>query len=67
LRGDRDGRVLGVDGAAIDRLYACGNDLGSIFRGTYPGPGTTLGPALVFAWRAAMHAAGRARADPPVS
>ena len=24
--------------------------------GAYPGPGTTLGPGLVFAYRAAMHA-----------
>jgi hypothetical protein len=29
--------------------------MASIFRGTYPGPGITLGPALVFAYLAAMH------------
>jgi 3-oxosteroid 1-dehydrogenase len=57
LRGDEDGRVLDEGGAPIEGLYACGNDMASIFRGTYPGPGTTLGPAVVFAWRAAMHAA----------
>ena len=38
-------------------LYACGNDMGSIMAGTYPGPGTTLGPAMVFGYRAAKHAA----------
>ncbi len=56
---DSDSRVLRADGSAIDGLYACGNDAVSIFEGTYPGPGTTLGPALVFGWRAAMHAARR--------
>ena len=59
LRGDGDGRVLDAQGKPIEGLYACGNDLASIFRGTYPGPGTTLGPAIVFGWRAAMHAAKR--------
>ena len=59
LRGDGDGRVLDAQGKPIQGLYACGNDLASIFRGTYPGPGTTLGPAIVFGWRAAMHAAKR--------
>lgn len=58
LRGDRDGRVLDGDGTPIEGLYACGNDLASMFRGTYPGPGTTLGPAMVMAWRVAKHAAG---------
>jgi hypothetical protein len=28
--------------------------------GTYAGPGITLGPAIVFAYRAARHAAARA-------
>lgn len=59
LRGDKDGRVLDDTDRAIPGLYACGNDLSSIFRGTYPGPGTTLGPAIVFAWRLAQHAAHR--------
>jgi len=60
LRIDTDARVLRSDGEVLPGLYACGNDATSIFEGTYPGPGTTLGPALVFGWRAAMHAAGRA-------
>ena len=59
LPGDDDGRVLTGDGQPIPGLYACGNDLASVFRGTYPGPGTTLGPALVFGWRIARHAAAR--------
>ncbi|HET7912215.1 MAG TPA: FAD-binding protein, partial [Pseudolabrys sp.] len=40
----------------IPGLYACGNDMASVMAGSYPGPGTTLGPAIVFACRAAMHA-----------
>ena len=59
LKADADGRVLDGNGAPIPGLYACGNDMASIMRGTYPGPGITLGPALVFAWRAAMAAAGK--------
>lgn len=51
LATDRDGRVLGDAGAAIAGLYACGNDAASIMLGTYPGPGTTLGPAVVFGYR----------------
>ena len=51
-----DGQVLGKDDTPIPGLYACGNDMASIMAGTYPGPGTTLGPAMVFGYRAAMHA-----------
>jgi len=47
------GQVIGRGGAPIHGLYACGNDMGSIMAGTYPGPGTILGPAIVFAHRAA--------------
>jgi succinate dehydrogenase/fumarate reductase flavoprotein subunit len=59
LSTDADARVLNQDGEAIAGLYACGNDMASIMRGTYPGPGITLGPALVFGYRAAMAAAGK--------
>lgn len=52
-----DGQVLDGDKAPIPGLYACGNDMGSVMAGAYPGPGTTLGPAIVFGWRVAMHAA----------
>ncbi len=57
LETDEDARVLDATRQPIAGLYACGNDLASIMRGTYPGPGTTLGPALVFGYRAAQHAA----------
>ena len=58
LRTDSRGRVLGPDGAPLRGLYAVGTDAASVFNGTYPGPGTMIGPAMVFAWRAAMNAAG---------
>jgi succinate dehydrogenase/fumarate reductase flavoprotein subunit len=60
LATDADARVLDAEGKPIAGLYACGNDMASIMCGAYPGPGTTLGPAAVFAYRAAMHARGRA-------
>ncbi len=56
LATDADARVLGNDGQPIPGLYACGNDMASVMAGSYPGPGTTLGPAIVFAYRAAIHA-----------
>ena len=58
LRVDAEGRVLRSDGSVVKGLYAVGTDAASIFRGHYPGPGTMIGPAMVFAWRAAMQAAG---------
>ncbi|MFM1856578.1 MAG: hypothetical protein RLZ83_1887 [Pseudomonadota bacterium] len=59
LVGDAKGRVLAADGQPIPGLYACGNDLRSVMNGAYPGPGITLGPALVFGWLAARHAASQ--------
>ena len=58
LRTDANGRVLKSGRQPIPGLYAAGNDAASIFRGTYPGPGTMIGPAMVFAWRAAMDIVG---------
>jgi succinate dehydrogenase/fumarate reductase flavoprotein subunit len=57
LKTDSEARVLGEDGAAICGLYACGNDMGSIMNGNYPGPGITLGPALTFGYIAGRHLA----------
>ena len=58
LSTDENARVINTDGPPIPGLYACGNDMASVMGGSYPGPGTTLGPAIVFAYRAAMHAKG---------
>ena len=59
LATDADARVLDQDARPIPGLYACGNDMASIMRGHYPGPGINLGPALVFGYRAAMMLAGK--------
>jgi predicted oxidoreductase len=53
---DEAARVLDFGNRPIARLYACGNDMQSIMGGTYPGPGITLGPAIVFAYVAASDA-----------
>lgn len=55
---DADARVLDTQGRAIPGLWACGNDMQSVMNGAYPGPGITLGPAIVFGWLAARDAAG---------
>jgi succinate dehydrogenase/fumarate reductase flavoprotein subunit len=57
LRTDGHARVLSKDGAVLAGLYACGNDMGSIMNGNYPGPGITLGPALTFGYIAGRHLA----------
>lgn len=53
---DQDTRVLGAD-SPIPGLFAAGNDMQSVMRGVYPGPGITLGPAITFAYGAAKAAA----------
>jgi hypothetical protein len=55
LKTNAHAQVLGADGHAMEGLYACGNDMSSVMGGRYPGPGITLGPALVFAYLAACH------------
>lgn len=57
---DEDARVVDGDENPIPGLYACGNDMASVMGDSYPGPGTTLGPAVVFAYRA-VNAALRER------
>ena len=54
---DPNGQVRDVDGAPIAGLYATGNCTAAILP-TYPGPGSTLGPAMTFAYRAARHLTG---------
>jgi 3-oxosteroid 1-dehydrogenase len=54
---DAEARVLREDGSVIDGLYAAGNTSASVMGRTYPGPGSTLGPACVFGYLAATHAA----------
>ncbi|MFE7405743.1 FAD-binding protein [Isoptericola sp. NPDC057559] len=54
---DADGRALREDGTVIDGLYAAGNTSASVMGRTYPGPGSTIGPATVFGLRAARRMA----------
>ncbi|MTJ62895.1 3-oxosteroid 1-dehydrogenase [Nocardia seriolae] len=54
---DVHGRVLREDGTPIDGLYAAGNASAPVMGHTYAGPGATIGPALVFAYLSARHAA----------
>ncbi|MGC3994905.1 MAG: FAD-dependent oxidoreductase [Propionicimonas sp.] len=56
---DENARVLREDGSVIDGLYAAGNNSASVMGRTYPGPGSTLGPASVFGHLAGLHAAGK--------
>jgi predicted oxidoreductase len=66
MKVDAQARVLREDGTPVAGLYACGNDMGSIMNGNYPGPGITLGPALTFGYIAGRHLAegGAARETP---
>lgn len=57
LSTNADGQMLDTHGQPLPGLYVVGNDMDSIMEGTYPGPGTTLGPAITFGYRIAMHAA----------
>ncbi|GGI31437.1 MULTISPECIES: FAD-dependent oxidoreductase [Bradyrhizobium] len=52
LATDTCGQVLDGQERPIPGLYACGNDMTSPMRGIYPGAGITIGPAIVFAYRA---------------
>ncbi len=53
-RTDRDGRVLHVSGSAIPGLYAAGNAMAGATGKAYGGAGGTLGPAMVFGYRAGL-------------
>lgn len=59
LRVDEHARVLDTVGNPIEGLYATGNTTGSLFVDTYPGPGSTLGAAMTFAFVAVNHAADK--------
>jgi succinate dehydrogenase/fumarate reductase flavoprotein subunit len=57
---DERARVLDAAGRPMAGLWACGNDMHSLMNGAYPGPGITLGPALVFGYIAACEASAQA-------
>ncbi|CAM2783011.1 FAD-binding protein [Mycobacterium intermedium] len=56
-RTDRDGRVLHVSGRPIPGLFAAGNAMAGATGRAYGGAGGTLGPAMVFGYRAGYAAA----------
>lgn len=56
-RTDRDGRVLHVSGQPIPGLFAAGNAMAGVTGRAYGGAGGTLGPAMVFGYRAGYAAA----------
>lgn len=58
LETDASARVIGPGGRPVPGLYAIGVDANSVFRGTYPGGGASIGPAMTFGYIAALHAAG---------
>jgi predicted oxidoreductase len=60
---DVDARVLDVDGRPIAGLYAAGNVMASPMGMTYGGAGGTLGPGMVFGYRAGRAAGKRVRAQ----
>ena len=64
LQTDVHARVLNAQGEPIVGLYACGNDMHSVMGGTYPAPGITIGPGIVFGHLAAQHASARAKGAP---
>ncbi len=54
---DEHGRVVDEAGRPIPGLYATGNAAASVMGNDYAGAGATIGPAMVFGFIAARHAA----------
>lgn len=51
-------QVLRADGSVIAGLYATGNTAAAVMGNDYAGAGATIGPAMVFGYVGARHAAG---------
>lgn len=54
---DAHARALREDGSVIDGLYATGNTSAAVMGNDYAGAGATIGPAMVFGYIGARHAA----------
>lgn len=60
---DEHARVIDTEGDVIPGLYAAGNTTASVMGRTYPGAGSTIGPATIFGYLGAVHAAARVRSE----
>lgn len=58
LNTDAHARVLRQDGSPIEGLYATGNCSAAVMGHSYGGAGATIGPSMVFGFRAALHSLG---------
>lgn len=61
---DDRGRVLMSPDTAIPGLYACGTSSASVMGYTYPGPGATIAPAMIFGRIAALDAVEAGSGNP---
>jgi 3-oxosteroid 1-dehydrogenase len=57
---DEHARALRPDGSVIEGLYAAGNASAAVMGRTYAGAGSTIGPAMVFGYLAALDIGERA-------
>jgi 3-oxosteroid 1-dehydrogenase len=64
---DERARALRPDGSVIEGLYAAGNASAAVMGRTYAGAGSTIGPAMVFGYLAALDIAARAGRRPTTS
>lgn len=55
---NKDAQVLDIDSKPVEGLYASGADANHFLQGRYASGGLTLGPAMVFGYRAGLHLAG---------
>ena len=53
LKINTDAQVIKEDGSVIEGLFACGNTTAALLP-NYPGPGSTLGPAMTFGYLAGL-------------
>ncbi|HQQ63020.1 MAG TPA: FAD-binding protein [Pseudomonadales bacterium] len=60
LKTDEAARVLDTSDNPIPGLYATGNASGAVMGNSYPGAGSTLGPAMTFGYLAALDMSAKA-------